>query len=486
MTLESALIWSTVRAVCVASIALPLAWAISKTCFRFEVASKQSRIVIAVALLPLFVPDLLIGFTYRLTSARLIHSVIATEFLYAALLLARIVAFQFAVHMVLPSGSGSREAIHLWKLREGRNIRWWMTWLKLQFAGPTRTLIVAWMAGVMLCFQEFETAALLQIDRHPIAWTVWMFDAHAAGEPLIRSLGFAVPAIVIQSVWLVPCLWLLMNGPALQTGMQPRQLQSGPSVRIATVITLAVIAASFAAVCVWPVIGNGREAMSGLQTFLRQQTILPKCRQIVTSLGECAIAAVIGLQICVLAQRTNRRAWQLCLLLPGLCGSLILSLCLLALFQLPLLHIAYDTWLPMLIGHVLLLLPRAFLLVTILKLLTPAASQHSVELLATAKHSQAARSVGQLAWILQQRKWLLSLAILTHWCFWDVTVAATLRPVRFEPIITRLYNEMHYGRTETLAAMTVLALLIPIGCFLTVGGIWKQITLFQASRRVIE
>ena len=65
--------------------------------------------------------------------------------------------------------------------------------------------------------------------------------------------------------------------------------------------------------------------------------------------------------------------------------------------------------------------------------------------------------------------------VLAHWCLWDVAVASTLRPVRFEPIVVRLYNEMHYGRTETLAAITLLALVIPAGLICIVAIMWKQL-----------
>ncbi len=40
-----------------------------------------------------------------------------------------------------------------------------------------------------------------------------------------------------------------------------------------------------------------------------------------------------------------------------------------------------------------------------------------------------------------------------------------LRPVDVEPVITRLYNEMHYGRTEILILMSAISVLtIPVLC----------------------
>ncbi|MFK7818156.1 MAG: hypothetical protein AB8G99_05535, partial [Planctomycetaceae bacterium] len=46
--------------------------------------------------------------------------------------------------------------------------------------------------------------------------------------------------------------------------------------------------------------------------------------------------------------------------------------------------------------------------------------------------------------------------------YWDLTVAAILKPMQLEPFTPRLYNLMHYGRNETLAAMTLVAAIAPV------------------------
>ena len=84
-----------------------------------------------------------------------------------------------------------------------------------------------------------------------------------------------------------------------------------------------------------------------------------------------------------------------------------------------------------------------------------------------------------ILWQLNRRRRVLVLAILSHWCLWDVTIASTLRPVTFEPIVTRLYNEMHYGRTETLVALTVLTIATPFIAYLLIGGVWKYIPVLR-------
>ncbi|MGV2341566.1 MAG UNVERIFIED_CONTAM: hypothetical protein LVR18_48895 [Planctomycetaceae bacterium] len=55
--------------------------------------------------------------------------------------------------------------------------------------------------------------------------------------------------------------------------------------------------------------------------------------------------------------------------------------------------------------------------------------------------------------------------LLTQWCFWDVTSTSILRPLDPEPAITRLYNEMHFARTEVLLGLTALSALAPVVLF---------------------
>ena len=314
--------------------------------------------------------------------------------------------------------------------------------------------------------------ALLQVDRHPIAWTVWLFDAHQAGEPLSRSLFFAAPAVALQSLLLGPCLLLLLSGPSLR-------VQSAQTVSTTSNFTgnaaLSFVAFSLSLVLLWPLVSNGSELLSGFQSLVSQRTLWQRMKQILFSTAEAGIAAYLALQICVFLREKKSRSLRLIVILPGLCGALVLSLCLLALFQLPVIHRFYDTWLPMLTGHTLLMLPRAFLLVALLNVLAPASSQHSGDLLYSAQHMRAIDSARRLSWILRKRRWIIAFAVLTHWCFWDVTIASTLRPVRFEPIVTRLYNEMHYGRTETLVAITVLALAIPAIVFAVSVVVFRQL-----------
>ncbi len=239
-------------------------------------------------------------------------------------------------------------------------------------------------------------------------------------------------------------------------------------------VAFGFVALGVGLLIIWPCISNIGVVGVGFESLYEQKAVWQRTQQILLTLLPAMIAAVSALQL-VIWLRSSHGGLLLLFVLPGLCGSLFLSLTLLNLFQLPGLHLAYDTWLPMMIGQTLFAVPRALLLVVLLEVIVPASSVKSASLLMSAD-SRKLKAVGNsLLWQLINRRWLLATAVLTHWCFWDVAIVSTLRPVTFEPIVTRLYNEMHWGRAESLVAMTLMALFIPIAVFICVGLIWQRI-----------
>ena len=117
---HSALVWSTLRAVVVAALGVLLAiWL-----WRGRHLQKRPGLM-GLLLLPLFVPDLPVGYMWRLTAMRLTHSEVAIEVLYAGLLLCRATAIQLLVLLILPGAAAGRDAIHSWKLTRPHDWAWW-------------------------------------------------------------------------------------------------------------------------------------------------------------------------------------------------------------------------------------------------------------------------------------------------------------------------------------------------------------------------
>ena len=475
-------------------------------------ASKSRRLLLAGALLPLFVPDLLVGFSYRLTAMKISDNWVTTEALYAALLLCRIVALQVLAFLILPGSSLNAESLHSWRLLPRRDLWWKLAYLRMLLLGPWRSGLIAFVASALVAFQEFETAALIQIDQHPISFPVWLFDAHAAGEPLSQSLRFIGGAMLCQIMLLVPLLVLIFSR-GVRTVVEDRPARPG---RIERSASGGVIALSCLTVLAWPLFTNLSLFAVGLTNAATLQNIGQRSGQMAYSVGCAATAAVLSLLLARWLLRRGRVIPLLISIVPGLCGALVLSLLLVAAFQWGPLRPIYDTSAPMVIGQTLLMLPRALLLTFLLRMHVSEESWHSAQLLRRiAKTLPNARwlmglfgfgpwvfavvdpvssdtegnadgwlqrvahreVVGRgLMWQLRHRKTLAAIIVLTHWSLWEVTTASMLRAVRFEPVVTRLYNEMHYGRSESLVVMTFLTLfLLPV--------IWLLICAFEKFRR---
>ena len=513
MTLSESILWSLARSVVVASVAIcPLMILIRQieSCRGLQ----SRRVWILLSVFPFFVPDLLIGFNYRLTSTQLSNAfkpesirsqsdsvdpggamtgsitgraqkvigprygpliaAATTELLYSFLQIARCLAVGAALTLLLPGTAVTRESIHAWNLlKSSDNVsRWQLGALKLQFAGPWQPMLVSWSFMALITFQEFETAALMQIDRHPIAWSVWLFDAHADRQPLSDSLRMIAAPLLCELMLLCPALLALMSyrpsDVANPENHETSRWHKNGKARQRWVAAACVLP-GLCFFLIWPAMVNAGPAYSGLTSLLTNGSMLRQsAKQILTSVGFAAAATVLSMNIAAIIlsrQRigtSNQQRWKLIALLPGLMGSLVLSLMLLAMFQLPLLNILYDTWLPLLLGQALTALPKALAVVLLLHRITDRSAIHSAEILARAPDLHTRRTASSIIWRMTNGRWLLGGLTVAHWCFWDVTVASILRPIRVEPVVNRLYNEMHYGKTEALMSLSLLATIAPL------------------------
>ena len=137
--------------------------------------------------------------------------------------------------------------------------------------------------------------------------------------------------------------------------------------------------------------------------------------------------------------------------IPGLLGSLIVALLVLALFQTPLLRPLYDTPLALALALTIILLPLALLLGALLRIRHASPMRH------------IARQLGsrRLAWDLETQPRLAAFALLFCWAYFDFTAASILAPVGMTPVFVRLHNLAHYGQTAVLSAMMLTAFAVP-------------------------
>ena len=137
--------------------------------------------------------------------------------------------------------------------------------------------------------------------------------------------------------------------------------------------------------------------------------------------------------------------------IPGLLGSLIVALLVLALFQTPPLRPLYDTPLPLLLALTIVLLPLALLLDALLHIRHNSPMRH------------IARQLGsrRLLWELETQPRLAAFGLLFCWAYFDFTASSILAPIGLTPVFVRLHNLAHYGQTAVLSAMMLAAFLAP-------------------------
>jgi len=513
MTLSESIAWSFARSVIIASLALwPLATVLHTIDTRATVRSRRFWILLAI--FPFFVPELLIGFHYRLAATQLssgaspIAAAICTESLYAVLQFSRCLAAGVAVALLLPGAQVTEQSLYSWDLLRASLHPWtWRRgWLMLRIRGPWTAMLISWSLMALMAFQEFETAALMQIDRHPVAWSVWLFDAHAARQPIQASLRMVLIPVACELLLLLPALLLLKCRAGLLAtpgGISDSLTERVPSKSSRTrtsrgtrtagrISSDGLPAAScrtenkLAALCLcpaiilfvlWPLLSNLKPMIFGLCSMMSNPSALRQAvQQILTSVGFAIAATIVAMNIAAIVlasprvrQQTAERFSQMLMTVlagAGLMGSLVLSVLLLTLFQWPGLRVFYDSWLPMLLGQAIAVLPKALAIGLLLQQVTDESAIFSARLLQQFPDSAVRRSASKTLWRLITSRWLLYGLVVAHWCFWDVTVASILRPVALEPVVTRLYNEMHYGRTEALMSLAGLAALTPIAVWL--------------------
>jgi iron(III) transport system permease protein len=463
VSLTAACGWTLCRSVLVALAALPIAWWLRS---RLDSLGALRRLVLwTVLLVPFFTPTLLTGYAYSKWSLGLIRHPAWNEALYAVVLALRFIPIGTLILHFTPPGPVSAEALHCARLNAGRvrgRVRRAAGLLPYVARGAVLEAFPAFAVIFLLTFQEFETASLMGTA----SWTVWLFDSQAGGMLLSETLRRAVlPAGCV----------VVVLGLFFAHAVRSRVLPAAPRRRPGRVSAWrdagawALGAAACVAVTGVPLVLLGRDAARGLAA-------LPANRFIV---GEIGIAAAFGAASGTIAAlvagglrrlsspggasslRRTAAATSIAVALPGLLGSLVVSLVVLWLFQRPVLWTVYDSPAPAVVALVLFLLPRALLLQLLFATATSGQGLHTADLLAAGSDAAQRRAAGDLRWDLRVRPQFLAAGILCLWGYLELTPVAILAPPGITSAPVRLYNLMHYGRSYVVSAMTLVAMAVP-------------------------
>ena len=360
------------------------------------------------------------------------------EHFYCWLALLRYAPLALLVTLLVPPAI-SCEALHCH--RQGTSLPWhrrkmWelRTWGRGLWLG----------VGVvfLLSFQEFEIAATWNLRSWPVA----LFDAQVGGLALRESLRLAVLPLFIQVAFiaLLVCSLRPASHGNDRGGMNTQRSWLAP----------LVLLISFFVHSIFPCVAIGGGGFSaGMFSLLLTWpglAALAQWREIGNSLGIAIAATLIAWPLSGWIERRISRRWPL--VLPGLLGSLLCSLLLVSLLQMPPLRLLRETIFPTVLALALVQLPFAILL------------RYGIEV--TGNHAalhMAHISNGRRAlWQLDGWPRLCSLLLLFCFAYGDFTANSLLAPPQFTSVSVRLLNLLHYGRSDTLVVMFTLAYTVPL------------------------
>ncbi|MFT5122522.1 MAG: ABC-type Fe3+ transport system permease subunit [Kiritimatiellia bacterium] len=416
------LIITLIRALIVAALTILLAVPLARR------LRSGSTVIWIFAVLPFLVPPLLTGYTYTNAHGVLGWPMLAREGFYALLLVCRHLGpAAIVLALARPKiGASSRFALRMMTHPSlAMRMRTW-------FLGPGTGIVIAVLLVFLLAFLEFELASFFLVG----SWSVKLFDAQVGGQQLATSLQQAGGPFVIAALLLAGLIWRFRASQRLP------DVESEPSRPGSSWPLWPALFLLFA----WPLFDLLRDSLQGVQPLVQDFSIH---REVLTSLGFALVAAWLAGHV-VASERT---AFRLVLTaLPGLFGSLIIGLVLLRLFQQAVLHFAYDTPAPLLLGMIFSLLPMAVLL-HLLADKYPHSGAFTAEM---------AHRPGAIRWVLVTRRKLAGFLSLFCLGWFDLTLGSLLAPSGMTPITARLYNFMHYGQSQVLSAMVLVTLLLPL------------------------
>jgi hypothetical protein len=338
--------------------------------------------------------------------------------------------------------------------------------LRMALLGPWRNRLVAAAAVFLAAFAEFEVAALSSAS----SWTVTLFQAHAGGLDWRSSLALALLPALVQLA-------------AVAIGVLVARSWRGATTRS----TRAVAATQRGRIAFWTWLATGALFAGVLPAALvaaegsaaRELPWAQLAAEVGWSLWFAVPAAASGWWLAGRVQERPLRWWPVCV--PGLCGTLLLGLAVLGLFQLPGAQLLYDTPVPLLLALSLLVLPAALLLRTSLAGRDHGAGAHLARLLVRSNTPAQRRRGAWLGWQLRGRPRVLLWGLLLFGCLFEVVASALLHPVTMTPAAVRLYNLMHHGHGAVLSGM-VLALVTAALLLLALLA-WLPGTLVRGGRR---
>jgi hypothetical protein len=446
MSLAAICWWTLARTVVLCLLAWPVCRIIETSLNR--VSQRWRPWLLAGLLAPCCFPELLVGYAFRDLA---LANPSWAEMLCSGLLLVRMIPVGTVALLAAPRSDLDATSLYCRHLLRHSGSRWWRHAVEVArcyWHGPVVRALPALALMGIVAFQEFELAALLQT----MSWSDWFVAAERVGLERHEMLRQSLLPLLWQTPLLLGVLMWIRAGSNRQgdsdsvSGTEPTESRTG---RRIVWLGVSCVGVSLIAGCLIPAGLTGREAVDGFRLLSHQRLQqLGLAREIATA---GAVAVCAGFLAWIISGRL--KGFAAGLFLPGLFGSLLLSLGCVALFQFSWLHPLYDTPVPWVLALVVWLLPRAAILRLWLHSLQNNAAIHLAELVESAgRNDTQRRSVSSsLLWRLRDQPRFLAVCLLCYWAYCDLPSAYLLAPTGMASGLVRLYNFMHFGRSAALS-----------------------------------
>jgi ABC-type Fe3+ transport system permease subunit len=387
-------------------------------------------------------PPLVIGYAYSNVALSLIRHPVLNDLLYSLLLAIRFFPVTLLLLHMAPAPPLSAAAMHTLKLT--RLSRWWC----FIRHGQGRVLTMAYAMVFVLSFTEFEITSRMGCMH----WTIWLFDAQVGGAPLTSTLKWLIlPGTV--SLLLLMVVFMAMPSTTTRTSLQPTPTRQNLRIRLCVLIAWWLVSLMLCMLIPWWWVL--KPAIGAMPAVITKPEIW---QEMGYSTMYAALATLLVGMLMLALYRTPRWVrWLMCL--PGLCGSLVVGLIILGLFQTQMLNNLYDTPLPLVLALACIALPAALILQPIFR--QHSTSHHMAWLTRLSLKNQHQTLARHLRWQQHIRSILLLTGIIAYITYHDLPASALLSPPGMQGAVVRLYNLMHYGKYETLSAMVVLTYMLP-------------------------
>jgi ABC-type Fe3+ transport system permease subunit len=500
MSFHEAFVWTLLRSVAAALLAVPMSSWLSRLVRR---STGQSRFWwMLFVFCPLVAPDLIVGYSYRSFELSLLHRPNLNHCFYFVLVVLKFLPAAVLVRICLPPPLLSKSALHSVRL-SGATSKARQSIQRVSLKTDLLRNLPVFGIVFLLTMQEFEIASLLQIP----AWTVHLFDSQAGGLDSMTSLRLLVSPVLVQAAVLIPLIWWGL-ATSRNAALRWRAAEDAPRGNMKPGVAIAAVAA----VLTWgvPLSVVSLSGIGGLGGVLRNEILVRSTFLDLTA--AIAIAVPCSVLSLILARKLNdtTRRHEACskqmmsklrpvlltlLVAPGLFGSLAVSIVVLSAIQYSRLTELRATVWPMSLALILFLAPRALVMTMLLPVFRNSEASHLSTLLSASSDSTRRNHAAQLKWWCECRPLFLVAAVLFYWSLANLTAAALLCPptiplLSFDgnivPLPVRLYKFIHQGRTATLSVMALLSVIVPLVLIVVAAQVAPRIYIRMSRSGVVR